>query len=187
MCRFTDGTQKQAEVVALDDVSDLALLKIKADADKPLTFLKLAEADLPAPGTDCVTLGFPAGSLMNYNMQVTAGTVSSVAPKEEYEVTLTAKATHGNSGGPLVDRHGHVIGIVSAGLTAYNETYGKALSAGQVRKFLAKHTEKYAPATFDPGKPGDKVAALNTEAIYAQASPATLCILLVRGGPEGGK
>jgi hypothetical protein len=115
-------------------------------------------------------------------MQVTAGTVSSVSAADRYPVTLTAKITHGNSGGPLVDKFGNVIGVVSAGLTAYTETYGKALSVGQIRKFLEKNKDKF-PAKLDPGADKDR---LDTEAIYKQASPATMCILIVRGEAKPG-
>ncbi len=175
MCRFADKTEKTAEVVAIDDDADVALLKIKTD--KPLPFLQFAKDDEPSPGAECSALGFPVGSVMGYSMQVTSGTVSSVNPPEPYHVTLTCKITHGNSGGPLVDHYGNVIGVVSAGLTAYTETYGKALSAGQVRKFLEKNRDKYK-TTFDAGKAGEK---LDTEAIYKKASPATVCIILIRG------
>jgi S1-C subfamily serine protease len=181
MCRFSDGTQKPAEVIAIDDDADIALMKIKDS--KPFPFLKLSEANEPGVGAECAALGFPIGSVMHYTMQVTAGTVSSVSPSDRYPVTLTAKITHGNSGGPLVDKYGNVIGIVSAGLTAYSETYGKALSCEQIRKFLDKNKDKF-PVALVAGATKDK---LDTEGIYKQASPATMCILLVRGEPKAGE
>src|SRR5207247_11451290 len=131
---------KTGEVVVINNDDDIALLKV--NSDKPLPFLKVADAEAPSPGAECSALGFPVGSVMNYSMQVTSGTVSSVNPSEPYHVTLTCKITHGNSGGPLVDKYGNVIGVVSAGLTAYTETYGKALSAGQIHKFLEKNKDK---------------------------------------------
>ena len=59
--------------------------------------------------------------------------------------------------------------MVSAGLTAYTETYGKAISAGQVRKFMEKVKDKYT-ATFTPAESGEK--NLSTEEIYKKDSPA---------------
>src|SRR5215212_1817689 len=143
LARFSDGKQKTAEVVCIDDEADVALLKIKPDKKTPYKFLQLAEGDAPGVGADCAALGFPIGRAMGYTMQVTGGTVSSVNAADPYHVTLTCKITHGNSGGPLVDKYGNVIGIVFSGVTAYTETYGKALSAGQVRKFLEKNKDKY--------------------------------------------
>jgi S1-C subfamily serine protease len=180
ICRMSDGTQKPAEVIAIDDDADLALMKIKSP--KPLPYLKLAGTDVPGVGAECAALGFPVANLMHYTMQVTAGTVSSVSDSDKYPVTLTAKITHGNSGGPLVDKYGNVIGVVSAGLTAYTETYGKAISVGQVRKFLDKNKDKF-PGKLEAAADKDR---LDTEAIYKQASPATMCILLVRGDAKTG-
>ena len=185
MCRFVDGSEKIAKVVAIDDTMDLALLKLQPEKEKPYPFLQLAEADAPSPGAECSALGYPVAHAMNYTMQVTSGTVSSVSTEDPYHVTLTAKITHGNSGGPLVDRFGNVIGVVSAGLTAYTETYGKALSAAQVRTFLEKVKEKYAGTQIASAKTTDK--SLSTEDIYKKDSPAVLCIILIRsGGPGGG-
>jgi S1-C subfamily serine protease len=182
MCRFVDGTEKSAKVIAIDDDADIAIMKLKPEKDKPYPFVQFAPDDEPSPGAICSALGYPVADAMNYTMQVTSGTVSSIDPTSPYHVTLTAKITHGNSGGPLVDKYGNVIGVVSAGLTAYTETYGKALSAGQVRKFLAKITDKVT-TKFDLGKPLDK--PLDTEEIYKKDSPAVLCIILIRSGESG--
>jgi len=77
-----------------------------------------------------------------------------------------------------------VIGVVSAGLTAYTETYGKALSAGQVRKFLEKVKDKYAGTQISKATTPEK--ALSTEDIYKKDSPAVLCIILIGSGGSGG-
>jgi S1-C subfamily serine protease len=185
MCRFSDGSEKTAKVIVIDDDADIALLKLAPDKDKKFPFLKLAEAEEPGPGAECSALGYPVANVMNYAMQVTSGTVSSVSSTEPYHVTLTAKITHGNSGGPLVDKRGNVIGIVSAGLTAYTETYGKALSAGQVRKFIDKVKDKMTDAAMAPGSAS--AAAMSTEEIYKKDSPAVLCVIMIRsGGGAGG-
>ncbi|HEX8522416.1 MAG TPA: trypsin-like peptidase domain-containing protein [Tepidisphaeraceae bacterium] len=185
MCRFADGSEKSAKVVAIDDDADIALLKIEPEKGTKFPYLTLAEADAPGPGAECSALGYPVANVMNYAMQVTSGTVSSVSESDPYHVTLTAKITHGNSGGPLVDKYGNVIGVVSAGLTAYTETYGKALSAGQVRKFLDKVKDKIEGTTIANAKAGG--TAMSTEDIYKKDSPAVLCVILIRsGGPGAG-
>ena len=185
MCRFVDGSEKSATVVAIDDTDDIALLKIAPEKNKSFPFLKLAAPAEPGPGAECSALGYPVAHVMNYTMQVTSGTVSSVSMDDPYRVTLTAKITHGNSGGPLVDKNGNVIGIVSAGLTAYTETYGKALSVGQVRRFLEKIKDKIKDTDITPGKTTSQ--PLSTEDIYKNDSPAVLCVILIRaGGPTAG-
>lgn len=174
--RFDDGTEKPAEVVAIDTTADIALIKIKTD--KPLPFLKLASMDLPNPGAQCMVLGYPVAQLLDFHMQVTTGEVTSTNEKEDYQVTLTANTTHGNSGGPIVDRDGNVIGVLSAGATAYNVTYIKALSAGQIRGFLTRIKEKWngglspGPTTYVP---------FDSEKLAKEARKATLLVLIIRG------
>jgi S1-C subfamily serine protease len=170
-------------VIAIDDDADLALLRIEPAKGKTFPYLKIAKADEPGPGAECSALGYPVASVMNYTMQVTSGTVSSVSQSEPYHVTLTAKITHGNSGGPLVDKHGNVIGVVSAGLTAYTETYGKALSAGQIRKFLEKVKDKMGETQAAIGEPA--TTPLSTEDIYKNDAPAVLCVIIIRTGAGG--
>jgi S1-C subfamily serine protease len=176
--RFDDGTEKQAEVVAVDTVYDVALLKVKAD--KPLPYLRLASTDRPNPGAQCLVLGYPVASLLDFHMQVTSGEISSVTdkPSDKYQVTLTANTTHGNSGGPIVDRSGNVVGVLSAGATAYNATYIMALSAGQVRLFLDRIKDKWdaklqaGPVTYDP---------FDAEKLQVEARKATVMVLIIRG------
>jgi S1-C subfamily serine protease len=176
--RFDDGSEKQAEVVAIDTQYDVALLKVKAD--KPLPYLKLASTDRPNPGAQCLVLGYPVASLLDFHMQVTSGEISSVTDKQSdnYQVTLTANTTHGNSGGPIVDRSGNVVGVLSAGATAYNATYIMALSAGQVRSFLDRVKDKWdaklqpGPVTYDP---------FDAEKLQVEARKATVMVLIIRG------
>lgn len=173
--RFDDGTEKPAEVAAIDTDYDIAMLRIKAEA--PLPYLKLADANLPNPGAKCLVLGFPAASLMDFKMQVTSGEISSVDEHDPYQVTLSANTTHGNSGGPIVDRDDNVIGILSAGTTIYNATYLKAISAGQIRQFLDRTKDKQSAAV-------QKGAATDTpfdsEKLAVLARKATVMVFIIR-------
>ncbi|HVT90484.1 MAG TPA: trypsin-like peptidase domain-containing protein [Tepidisphaeraceae bacterium] len=174
--RFDDGTEKPAEVIAIDAKYDVALIKVKAD--KPLPFLKLAETDLPNPGAQCMVLGYPIASLLDFKMQVANGQISSTDDADEYQVTLSANTTHGNSGGPIVDRDGNVIGILSAATVFENATYLKAISAGQIRGFLQRIKDKQPPA-IQSAKPVG--TAFNGEQLASDTRKATLMVLIIRG------
>ncbi|HEY7086540.1 MAG TPA: trypsin-like peptidase domain-containing protein, partial [Tepidisphaeraceae bacterium] len=176
--RFDDGTEKSAEVVAIDTQYDIAMLKIKAD--HPLAFLKISPADLPKSASKCLVLGYPVADILHFQMQVTSGEINSTTsdPGEKYQVTLSANTTHGNSGGPIVDRDCNVIGVLSAGLEIYNATYIKALSAGQIRGFLDRIRDKYT-ASIDPGKATE--TQFDAEKLADQARKATLLVLIIRG------
>src|SRR5207253_10376588 len=59
MCRFVDGTEKSAKVIAIDDDADIAIMKLKEEKSKPYAFVQLAPDDDPSPGAACNALGYP--------------------------------------------------------------------------------------------------------------------------------
>jgi S1-C subfamily serine protease len=81
----------------------------------------------------------------------------------------------GNSGGPILDRFGNVMAIVSMKTrsTATEDTYGLGISAGNIRRFLLKNEIKLTA-----GKSGG--TALSAEEIAAKAKPCTVCIIGTR-------
>ena len=85
---------------------------------------------------------------------------------------IDAKVNPGNSGGPILDRHGNVMAIVSMKslATATEESYGMGISAGRIRKFLEKNNVKV-----DAGK--EARGGLSAEDIAAKVKPAAVCIL----------
>jgi S1-C subfamily serine protease len=114
--QFADGSQVGASVVAVDDVTDVAV--IKADR-KNLPAATFATAD-PEVGSLSVVLGSPLGLADT----VTAGIVSALhrnmPPSQESPHGLVgllqtdAPISPGNSGGAVVDGHGQVIGLSEA-------------------------------------------------------------------------
>ncbi len=113
---FSDGTVSDAEVVGAQPEDDLAVLQPKTLPDdmKPAT---LASTKGLMPGDMVVATGFPFG----IGPSVSAGVVSGL--KREYMsegktklknlIQFDAAANPGNSGGPLVNKEGEVVGIVT--------------------------------------------------------------------------
>jgi serine protease Do len=100
----------EAKVVSVDRETDLALLKIDGQSDLP--YLSLADSDTLQKGQLVLAFGSPLG-LEN---SVSLGIISSVDRQISAESPLVfiqtdAAINPGNSGGPLVDTHGHVVGI----------------------------------------------------------------------------
>ncbi|MEE4660024.1 MAG: Do family serine endopeptidase [Halieaceae bacterium] len=112
--RFTDRQEYEAEIVGLDERSDLALLKVDAEGLPTLSF---AEPDALEVGEWVVAIGSPFG--LDYS--VTAGIVSAKGrslPTENGEnyvpfIQTDVAINPGNSGGPLFNLKGEVVGVNS--------------------------------------------------------------------------
>ena len=108
-----DGTKLPAKVVGVDAPTDIALLKV--DSRKPLTASHWGDSDKTRIGDWVVAIGNPFG----LGGTVTAGILSARArdiqqgPYDDYLQT-DASINRGNSGGPLYDMNGDVIGINTA-------------------------------------------------------------------------
>ncbi len=172
--RFEDGTEKNAEVIAVNDKADCALLKIKSDS--PLPYLRIADAN-PNPAAKALVLGYPATGTENMVMQVSSGDVASVNPGDEHEVWYHLSTTHGNSGGPIVDKNARVIGILTGGRQVHNVTYVLGVGPMQIKSFLETLGEKAPKIEYAPPGEGE----FDGEKLAAEARKSTLLVLIVRG------
>jgi serine protease Do len=107
-----DNKEFEAKVIGTDPMTDLALVKIKADNLKPLKFGSSADAKV---GSWVVAIGSPFG----LEQTVTAGIVSAKGriigsgPYDDF-IQTDASINPGNSGGPLLNMNGEVVGINTA-------------------------------------------------------------------------
>jgi S1-C subfamily serine protease len=170
---MNDHKQVSAEVVTIDEEQDLALVKIKVTDARKTPFVHLAVADNPGDGAECTVMGFPLIDRLGAAIKITRGIVSSGSAREEgADIVTDAKVNPGNSGGPMLDRNGFVMGVVTmkSANSRFEDSYGMAISAGKVRKFLAKNSVKVTP--------GVAVGAgMSAEEIAAKVKPATVCII----------
>ena len=110
---FSDGDRVPARLVAVAAMLDLAVLKV--DVDRPLPALKWGDSEALQVGDPVLTIGNPLG----LGMSVSAGIVSALnrdiqdTPFDNY-IQTDAAINHGNSGGPLVDLDGEVVGVDTA-------------------------------------------------------------------------
>jgi TPR repeat protein len=106
-----------ASVVGVDQQNDLALLSTSPRSGEVATL----RGDPPVrAGERVVVVGFPLTGLLAEQANVTTGDVSSLAGinNDSRYLQITAPVQPGNSGGPLFDASGNVIGVVSAKLDA---------------------------------------------------------------------
>lgn len=108
--RFADGVEYPARIVGRDVDSDLAVLKI--DAKGPLPFVQFGESSKARAGDWVIAIGNPFG----LGGSVTSGIISSVNRNTgtgayDHYIQTDASINSGNSGGPMFDMRGKVIGI----------------------------------------------------------------------------
>ena len=110
---FTDNTTLKAKLIGKDERVDLALLKV--ETDKPLKFVPFGDSDGSRVGDWVLAIGNPFG----LGGSVTAGIVSArgrdirQGPYDDF-IQTDASINRGNSGGPLFNMDGQVIGINTA-------------------------------------------------------------------------
>lgn len=110
---LTDGTRLPATIVGTDDKTDLAVLKVEAGRDLP--FVEFGDSDSAVVGDWVMAIGNPFG----LGGSVTLGIVSArnrdiqSGPYDQF-IQTDASINQGNSGGPLFDMNGKVVGINTA-------------------------------------------------------------------------
>ena len=136
----TDGQTFDATVVSYDPDADISILDVPGLPSAPLAF-----AEAPAKtGTDALVLGYPGGGEFQATPARVRETIKLNGPdiyktktvdREVYTVRGTVR--QGNSGGPMIDRQGQVLGVVFGAAVDDAET-GFVLTAKEVNRQLAR-------------------------------------------------
>ena len=110
---FSDGQVLKADLVGRDKDTDLAVLKVKSD--KPLPFVSFADSDHAEVGDWVIAIGNPFG----FGGSVSAGIISARnrdlnAGRSDDFIQTDAAINRGNSGGPLFNMGGEVVGVNTA-------------------------------------------------------------------------
>ena len=134
---LSDGSTYPATVLGTDSRTDLAVLKI--NAGRPLPYVDLGSSANVEPGEWVVAMGNPFG----LGGSVSAGIVSALGrdigdgPYDRF-IQVDAPINEGNSGGPLFDQRGEVIGVNTAILspTGGSVGIGFAIPSNQVKRVV---------------------------------------------------
>ncbi len=142
---FSRDDRLEAEIIGVDPSTDLALLKVDAH-ERALTPLTLGDSDVVRVGDEVVAIGNPFG----LDRTVTSGIVSALqrqiqAPNNftiDKVIQTDAPINRGNSGGPLLNAEGEVIGvntqIATGGTSQGNVGIGFAVPSNTVKKVVAE-------------------------------------------------
>ena len=127
-----------AKVICSDKVNDLALIQINDPKFSPLLHLPYSlYSGTLTMGESIFTLGYPMADIMGNDVKLTDGIISS---KTGYQgnishYQISAPIQPGNSGGPMFDRSGHVVGITSSGIIGA-ENVGYAIKTSYLKNLI---------------------------------------------------
>jgi S1-C subfamily serine protease len=164
------------KIVAQDEEHDLALLKVDGPAAE-LPALRLSDAEA-VPGDRVATFGYPGGGTLGEKIKFSAGAVSSL-PEPSYDnmYLLDLRVNPGNSGGPLFDQYGRVIGMIArkSRISEEFDSYALAIPGRTVQEFLRRELPDWTP-------PDDEAAPRKTEwsELYPTVSKSVLMVVRKR-------
>ena len=147
---LTSQAAATLRIVSTDETNDLALLQAPTSFKETATI----RATPIRSGESVVAIGFPYHGLLTSDFTVTTGIVSSLSGllNDTRYLQISAAVQSGNSGGPLLDLSGQVIGVVAAKLNALKfakatgdlpENINFAIKPGAVRDFLDNSAVAY--------------------------------------------
>jgi S1-C subfamily serine protease len=172
---LTTGGSMKLRIISADEINDLALLQAPTPTKDAATIRSAAIHS----GESVVAIGYPFHGLLSSDFTVTTGIVSSLSGllNDTRYLQISAPVQPGNSGGPLLDASGQVVGVVSEKLDAlkiakltgdFPENINFAIKTGAVRDFLDNSVVPY--------KVGEATSELKTAEIAKGARDYTMLI-----------
>ena len=167
-----DGEIEYFNIIKTDEVNDLGIIKGKY---KNPTYLSI-KSDGAEYGEDIVAFGYPLADALSTSVKLTRGIVSSLSgPGNNYsEIQIDAAIQPGNSGGPVLNMEGQVVGVASSGLNKLYmleqseyipENVNFAVAAPTLTNFLKANSVKVNT---------EKYKINNTKELARIGRPATL-------------
>jgi S1-C subfamily serine protease/DNA-directed RNA polymerase subunit RPC12/RpoP len=169
----------EATIIAKDEERDMALIKIDLPAGETFAPVPISPGAI-GRGLDIAAFGYPLGDQLGSGLKLTTGSVMALPDDSNKNmITLDLRVNPGNSGGPLCDQKGNVVGMVTAktggNIFAGVDSYGLAVPAEYLVAFLDKHLP--AETKRPTAKDGDKLSGWAE--VDGVVSPAVLMILKV--------
>jgi putative serine protease PepD len=115
LVRFADGTKASARVVGTDSASDIAVVRVSGVDSSKLQPLTFADSSKVQVGDEAIAIGSPYGLQDSLSAGVVSALGRSISAPNHFTIAgaiqTDAAINHGNSGGPLLDSQGDVIGV----------------------------------------------------------------------------
>ena len=169
---YADGSYHEAELIGTDAFADLAVLRVR---DAVPAVAALGDSDALQPGETVIAIGSPLGDFQN---SVTVGVVSALnrtVDRMEGLIQTDAAINHGNSGGPLINTNGEIVGINTLvvrgdqGSLDMAQGLGFAVSSNIVRQVSdslianGRVVRPFIGVSYQPITPEDAVTGVGTD------------------------
>jgi len=140
-----NNKQFKAEVLAVDKVNDLAIIKSNI---KPKKVFKISDKDGQLL-EEVIVAGFPLGKKISASIKATSGTITALAGLgDNYaEFQTDAALNQGNSGGPIMNQKGNVIGVAVSGYgkKAGVESFNFGIKSSTLKTFASANGLTFLP------------------------------------------
>ena len=185
------STQIPADLIASDKRNDLAILQTismeMASADTQSFLEKLAIEIVPvlsgglmrsedvSGGEEILVAGFPLGNMVSDTIKVTKGIVSATRGMDNNfsQFEIDAVIRKGNSGGPIYDRRGNIVGVAVSRLSVNRtDTINFGIKGSTVKQFLSAND---VPTTW-----ANRSQRIDTQDLYQIASKQTVMVVCHR-------
>jgi serine protease Do len=137
-CLLFDGRAMEAKVVGLDKDTDLAMIQLKVPAaSAPLPYAALGDSAVLKEGDFVMAMGAPWGLSRSVSMGIVSCARRFLPENSQYSLWLQTDAaiSPGNSGGPLINTAGEIVGINTRGVL-YGGDMGFAVPSSTIRHLL---------------------------------------------------
>ena len=119
---FFEGFELEARIIGTDPNTDLALLKV--DADRPLSFVNFGDSEEARVGDWVMAMGNPLGQGFSVSAGIVSARGRALSGSYDDYIQTDAAINRGNSGGPLFNMAGDVIGVNTAILSPNGVSIG---------------------------------------------------------------
>ena len=165
---FYDGKELNAEVLASDKYNDLAILKVNYAPDKIYSVSKIDAVLLE----DVIIAGYPLGKRVSSAIKTSKGSITSLAGYgDNYsEFQTDAALNQGNSGGPIINKKGNVIGVAVAnyGKKEGIESFNFGIKSSILRTFANANGLKFLPPNNRELSNKDLGQLINAATVYLE-------------------
>ncbi len=196
MIHTTDGRSYDAKLIGSDELTDIALLRVKSE-NSVFPFLELSDSDEIIVGEWAIALGNPFGLFDDGKPTATVGVVSAINrdfradpnnPRVYIDMIQTdAAINRGNSGGPLLNGEGKVIGvntfIYTGGTSAGFVGLGFAIPSNRVDRIVSQLLATgVVMLDYDPGM---EFTSMTEQLIYRYRLPYIQGLLVTSVNKNG--